>query len=158
MRLGQQAVNVGAAQIAAGVHDVVIGGGVEHMGRVPIGVGFKWADEVGTPFPPELLERYELVPQGISAEMIAERWEISRSEMDELRCAPTSSPPARRRRGASSARSSRSRSTATRPSPTRASARTRASRPSRLKPAFKPDGRVTAGNASQISDGAAPCC
>ena len=80
----QQAVNFGAALIAAGVHDVVIGGGVEHMGRVPMGVGFKWVDDVGSPWPPELLERYDLVPQGISAEMIADQWELPRSELDEL--------------------------------------------------------------------------
>jgi len=80
----QQAVNFAAALIAAGVHDTVIGSGVEHMGHIPMGVGFKWIDEVGSPFPPELLERYQLVPQGISAEMIAEQWEIPRSEMDEL--------------------------------------------------------------------------
>src|SRR5215210_9269266 len=43
----QQAVNFGAAQIAAGVHDTVIGSGVEHMGRIPMFVGFKWVDDVG---------------------------------------------------------------------------------------------------------------
>src|SRR4051812_7729132 len=80
----QQAVNFGAALIASGVHDVVIGAGVEHMGHVPMGVGFKWVDEVGTPWPKELMERYDLVPQGLSAEMIAERWEIPRAELDEL--------------------------------------------------------------------------
>src|SRR5688572_6808350 len=62
----QQAVNFGAALIGAGVHDAVIGCGVEHMGHVPMGVGFKWVDDVGSPWPPELLERYNLVPQGIS--------------------------------------------------------------------------------------------
>src|SRR5436853_212990 len=48
----QQAVNFGAALIASGVHDVVIGSGVEHMGHVPMGVGCKWVDQVGTPWPP----------------------------------------------------------------------------------------------------------
>ncbi|MCL6440422.1 MAG: thiolase family protein [Thermoleophilum sp.] len=80
----QQAVNFAAAQIAAGVHDVVIGAGVEHMGHIPMGIGFKWADDVGTPWPQELLERYALVPQWISAEMIAAKWEIPRSELDEI--------------------------------------------------------------------------
>ena len=80
----QQAVNFGAALIAAGVHDVVIGGGVEHMGHVPMGVGFNWVDQVGSPWPPELMERYNLIPQGLSAEMIADQWEIPRSELDEL--------------------------------------------------------------------------
>src|SRR4029077_16272944 len=69
----QQAVNFGAALIAAGVHDVVIGGGVEHMGHVPMGVTFNFVDQVGTPWPDELMARYNLVPQGISAEMIADK-------------------------------------------------------------------------------------
>jgi len=80
----QQAVNFAAALIAAGVHDVAIGSGVEHMGHIPMGVGFNWVDQVGSPWPPELMERYNLVPQGISAEMIADQWEIPRSELDEL--------------------------------------------------------------------------
>ena len=45
----QQAVNFAAALIAAGVHDVAIGSGVEHMGHVPLGIGLKWADDVGVP-------------------------------------------------------------------------------------------------------------
>src|ERR1700716_2267210 len=78
----QQAVNFAAALIASGVHDVVIGGGVEHMGHIPMAFAFKLVDEVATPYPPELMERYALVPQGLSAEMIADRWEISRHELD----------------------------------------------------------------------------
>src|ERR687889_508300 len=58
----QQAVNFGAALIAAGIHDVVVGSGVEHMGHIPMGVGFKWIEEVGQPWPPELMERYGLIP------------------------------------------------------------------------------------------------
>jgi acetyl-CoA acetyltransferase family protein len=80
----QQAVNFGAALVAAGVHDAVIGSGVEHMGHIPMGIGFSWVDQVGSPWPPELLEHYNLVPQGISAEMIADKWEIPRSELDEI--------------------------------------------------------------------------
>jgi acetyl-CoA acyltransferase len=80
----QQAVNFGAALVASGVHDAVIGSGVEHMGHIPMGIGFKWVDEVGSPWPPALLEKYNLVPQGISAEMIADKWEIPRSELDEI--------------------------------------------------------------------------
>ncbi len=152
----QQAVNFGAALIAAGVHDVVIAGGVEHMGHVPMGVGFKWVDEVGSPWPPELMERYNLVPQGISAEMIAERWELPRSELDELalrshRLAARATEEGRFEREIV---------------PWAANGDTYVTdqgiRPdssleqlSALKPVFKPDGRVTAGNSSQISDGAA---
>src|SRR3989440_1413670 len=80
----KQAVNLGAALVASGVHDAVIGSGVEHMGHTPMGIGFKWVDDVGSPWPPALLEKYNLVPQGISAEMIADKWEIPRSELDEI--------------------------------------------------------------------------
>src|ERR671927_1839186 len=80
----QQAVNFAAALIKSGVHDVAIGSGVEHMGHIPMGVGFKWVDEVGSPWPEAMMEKYNLVPQGISAEMIADKWEIPRSELDEI--------------------------------------------------------------------------
>ncbi len=80
----QQAVNFAAAQIAAGVHDVVIAGGVEHMGHIPLNVGFEWAERVGIPYPPELRAQHDLVPQGVSAELIAEEWEVPRSELDEI--------------------------------------------------------------------------
>ena len=152
----QQAVNFGAALIAAGVHDVVIGGGVEHMGHVPMGISFKWTDDVGSPWPPELMERYDLVPQGISAELIADHWEIPRSEIDELavrshRLAHQATEEGRFERETV---------------PFRVNGDTYVSdqgiRPDTslealagLKPAFKPDGKITAGNSSQISDGAA---
>src|SRR5215217_8065817 len=76
----QQAVNFGAALIAAGIHDVVIGSGVEHLGRIPMGVGFQFAEVVGSPWPPALMDKHALVPQGLSAELIAEHWEIPRAE------------------------------------------------------------------------------
>jgi acetyl-CoA acyltransferase len=152
----QQAVNFGAALVAAGVHDVVIGGGVEHMGHIPMGVGFKWVDDVGSPWPPAMLERYNLVPQGISAEMIADKWEIPRSEMDELAV----------RSHQLAARATEEGRFERETIPFAVNGDTFVSdqgiRPdsnlealAALKPAFKPDGKVTAGNASQISDGAA---
>jgi acetyl-CoA acyltransferase len=152
----QQAVNFAAALIASGVHDVVIGSGVEHMGHIPMGVGFKWVDEVGTPWPPAMMERYDLVPQGLSAEMIAERWEIPRSEMDELALRSHQ----RAARATEEGRFERE------TIPFAVNGDTYVSdqgvRPDTslealagLKPAFKPDGRITAGNSSQISDGAA---
>src|ERR1700752_406534 len=64
---GEQMFNVGRnAWLQAGVHDVVIGSGVEHMGHIPMGVGFAWVHQVGTPWPPALMERYDLIPQGLS--------------------------------------------------------------------------------------------
>src|SRR6187399_2191011 len=80
----QQAVNFAAALIASGVHDVAIGGGVEHMGHISFADNAKVMKEHGFAFSPQLLERYNLVPQGISAEMIADKWEIPRSELDEI--------------------------------------------------------------------------
>src|SRR3982751_5678938 len=76
----QQAVNFAAALVASGVHDVAIGGGVEHMGHISFADGMAVQQEHGYAFSPELLERYNLVPQGISAELIADKWEIPRSE------------------------------------------------------------------------------
>jgi len=152
----QQAVNFAAALIAAGVHDVVIGGGVEHMGHVPMGVGFNWVDQVGTPWPQELLARYNLIPQGLSAEMIADRWEIPRSELDELalrshRLAHRATEEGRFEREIVPMRVNGSTyvtDQGIRPD-------TSLEALAELKPAFKPDGKVTAGNSSQISDGAA---
>jgi acetyl-CoA acetyltransferase family protein len=152
----QQAVNFGAALIAAGVHDTVIGSGVEHMGHVPMGVGFKWVDEVGTPWPKELMDRYDLIPQGLSAEMIADRWELARSELDELavhshRLAHRATEEGRFEREIVPMKVNGSTIVADqgiRPD-------TSLEALAQLKPAFKPDGKVTAGNSSQISDGAA---
>jgi acetyl-CoA acetyltransferase family protein len=152
----QQAVNFGAALVASGVHDVVIGSGVEHMGHVPMGVGLKWADEVGVPYPPALMERYDLIPQGLSAEMIADRWEIPRSELDELGV----------RSHQLAARATEEGRFEREIVPFQVNGDTYVTdqgiRPdtsleklSQLKPAFRPDGKITAGNSSQISDGAA---
>jgi len=152
----QQAVNFAAALIAAGVHDVVIGSGVEHMGHVPMGVGFKWVDEVGSPWPPALMERYNLIPQGLSAEMIADKWEIPRSELDELalrshQLAHRATEEGRFEREIVPMKVNGSTyvtDQGIRPD-------TNLETLAQLKPAFKPDGKITAGNSSQISDGAA---
>src|SRR3954471_9416110 len=152
----QQAVNFAAALVAAGVHDVVIGGGVEPRGHVPMGVGFQWTDTVGSPWPQELLERYALVPQGLSAEMIADKWELPRHELDEL--------PLRSHQLAHRATEEGRFERETIPFAVNGDTYVsdQGIRPDTtlealagLKPAFKPDGKVTAGNSSQISDGAA---
>jgi acetyl-CoA acetyltransferase family protein len=152
----QQAVNFAAALIAAGVHDVVIGSGVEHMGHVPMGVGFNWVGEVGSPWPPELLERYNLVPQGLSAEMIADQWEIPRSELDELalrshQLAHRATEEGRFEREIVPMQVNGS----TYVTDQGIRPETTLEKLAELKPVFKPDGRITAGNSSQISDGAA---
>ena len=80
----QQAVNFAASLVASGVHDVVIGGGVEHMGHIPLSVNNRLHQELGSPFPQELLDRFPLVHQGLSAELIAQKWDVTREESDEI--------------------------------------------------------------------------
>src|SRR6201984_2292263 len=80
----QQAVNFSAGLIAAGVHDVMIGSGVEHMGHLTFGDVAKTQQEYGQAFPPALLAKHNIVGQGLGAEMIADQWEIPRSGLDEL--------------------------------------------------------------------------
>jgi acetyl-CoA acyltransferase len=156
VRSAQQAVNCAAALIAAGVHDVVIGAGVEHMGHVPLGVSFNWVDELGTPWPQELMDRYNLIPQGLSAEMIADQWEIPRSELDELalrshQLAHRATEEGRFERETIPFKVNGS----TYVSDQGIRPETTIEALSQLKPAFKADGKITAGNSSQISDGAA---
>ncbi len=153
---GQQAVSFAAGLIAAGVHDVMIGAGVEHMGRVPMGSNVAHADEFGTPFPPELMERYELVPQGISAELIAKQWEIPRSEQDALglrshQLAVRATDEGRFEREIIPLEADGELRTTDQGIRRDTTLEALAA----LKPAFKEDGTVTAGNSSQISDGAA---
>jgi acetyl-CoA acetyltransferase family protein len=153
---GQQSINMGAAAIAAGVHDVVVGCGVEHMGRIPIGVGTPYEDEIGVAWSPDFLERYPVINQGISAEMIAERWEVPRSELDEIALGSHQ----RAARATEEGRFEREML------PIEVDGETfvadQGIRPesslealAQLRPAFKEGGRITAGNSSQVSDGAA---
>ncbi|MBF4478158.1 acetyl-CoA acetyltransferases [Rhodococcus rhodochrous J3] len=80
----QTAVEMGAALVGSGTHDLVIAGGVEHMGHVPINSPAKISELYGDPWPAELREKYDFVHQGESAELIADRWGIARQEMDEF--------------------------------------------------------------------------
>jgi len=153
---GQQAVNFAAAMVASGVHDVMIGGGVEHMGHISFADSAAVMQEHGFAFSPQLMERYNLVPQGISAEMIADQWEIPRSELDEIglrshQLAAKATEEGRFEReivpfavnGDTYATDQ-----GIRPD-------TSLQKLAELKPAFKEDGKITAGNSSQVSDGAA---
>jgi acetyl-CoA acyltransferase len=152
----QQAVNFAAALIASGVHDVAIGGGVEHMGHISFADGIAVQQEHGMAFTPELMERYNLVPQGISAEMIADKWEIPRSELDEIglrshQLAAKATEEGRFEREMIPMQVNGSTvvtDQGIRPD-------TSLEKLAELKPAFKEDGKITAGNSSQISDGAA---
>jgi acetyl-CoA acyltransferase len=158
----QQAIHFAAHAIAAGAMDVVIAGGVECMTRVPIGA--TTVNGPGEPYGPRYLAHYRLVHQGICAERIAARWGITREEMDEfaleshrraaratdegrfrpeilaLRARTIDAPDAEA--GTIAADEGIRRDTS-------------AERLAGLPPAFVEGGQITAGNSSQISDGAA---
>jgi len=151
----QQAVNFGATMIASGIADVVIGAGVEHMGHIPFSVGEDAQTRYGVPFTPEFLALHPVQGQGMGAEMIADEWEITRAELDEL--AVRSHQLAHR--ATEEGRFERE------IIPMAVNGHTvvadQGIRPdtslealAKLKPVFKPDGKVTAGTSSQISDGA----
>jgi acetyl-CoA acyltransferase len=77
---GQQAVEFAAAGIVAGLYDIAVAGGVESMSRVPMGSARMGAD----PFGPSVRSRFpDLVPQGVSAELVAQKWGLSRARLDE---------------------------------------------------------------------------
>ena len=77
---GQQAVEFAAQGIAAGVYDIVIAAGIESMSRVPMGSARMGAD----PFGPGVTARFpDLVPQGVSAELVADKWGLSRAQLDD---------------------------------------------------------------------------
>jgi acetyl-CoA acyltransferase len=156
----QQSVHFAAQAVMAGVQNVVVAAGVENMTRVPMGITAQQGP--GLPFGAKMLERYAngLVPQGISAEMIAEKWGISREELDELSLGS-------HQRAARATEEGRfegqivpvevtledgSTEVVTRDEGIRWD--TSLEKLAQLHPAFQADGKITAGNSSQISDGA----
>ncbi len=156
---GQQAVNFAAQGVLSGAQDVVIGAGVENMSRVPMG-----SDAFGPgegPVSPKLMDLFEIIPQGNSAEMIAKKWGFSREQLDEFayqshvkagqaiqegRFAREIFPVEVKQNGTSYEFAV---DEGVRIPPSR-------EKMAQLKPSFQEDGGVvTAGNSSQISDGAA---
>lgn len=151
----QQSVHFAAAGLIAGQYDVVVAGGVESMSRVPMGSASAGAD----PFGPEFLARYNgIVPnQGIGAEMIAERWSLSRTQLDEFSIASHEKAAAAQDDGRFEAQIAPV-TTADGVISLDEGIRRGGTLESlgKLKTVFKPEGGVvTAGNASQISDGSA---
>jgi len=157
----QQAIHFAAQGILSGAYDIAIAGGVESMTRVQLGSSYMQGP--GAPFGPLMLQRYQngLVHQGISADLVAQKWELSRQELDEFSLES-------HRRAAQATAEGRFSSQVV-PIPVKnedgsisifdkdEGIRTDTSleKLASLKPAFKPDGLITAGNSSQISDGAA---
>ena len=156
----QQAAHFAAQGVMAGAYDVVVAAGVESMTRVPMGITAQQGP--GVPFGPKMLERYHqgLVPQGISAELIAEKWSLDRQELDQIGLDSHQRAARATEEGRFESQiipvevtTDTGRETMTTDEGIRfdSSLEKLAS----LAPAFKPDGVVTAGNSSQISDGAA---
>ena len=154
----QQSAHFAAQGVMAGAYDVVIAAGVENMSRVPMGASFLPGS---MPFGPAVIARYpHLVPQGISAELIAEKWGITREDNDEFSVRSHQRAAQARAEGrfdreivpisvtTESGDEEFSADEGIRPD---SSMETLA----KLKPAFKEDGVVTAANSSQITDGAA---
>jgi len=157
----QQAAHFAAQGVIAGAYDVVVAAGVEVMTRVPMGASM--ADgKFGYPFGPRVGARYApeggLVPQGISAELIADQWDISREEMDALgarsqQLAAKATVEGRFEREIHPVTDHEGATMTT----DEGLRETTLESLSALKPAFRAEeegGRVTAGNSSQITDGA----
>jgi acetyl-CoA acetyltransferase family protein len=152
----QSAVAYAAGLVASGTHDVVIAGGVEHMQHVPINSPLKIQELYGDPWPQELKDRYAFVGQGESAELIAERWEISREAMDDL------AVESHRRAQLATEEGRFTKEIVVVDTPHGPVAQDQGIRPgtdreglAKLKTPFRPEnGRITAGTSSQLSDGA----
>ena len=156
----QQAAHFAAQGVMAGEYDVVVAAGVESMSRVPMGISFSQGP--GKPFGTKMADRYlnQLVPQGISAEMIAVQWGLSRADLDRI----AYDSHMRAQRATDEGRFA----SQIIPIEVRTDGRAvdmtldEGIRPSTtaeilggLRPVFKEDGVITAGNSSQITDGAA---
>ena len=148
----QQAVHIAAAGVVAGHYDVAVAGGVESMSRVPMLCTITQGP--GVPFGPRMRDRYDdgLVPQGVSAEIVAERWGLSRTDVDEIAV----------RSHARAAAATDSGSVGPELAPVAGVDADEGIRRGTdletlagLRTVFRDDGVVTAGNSSQISDGAA---
>ena len=153
----QQAAHFAAQGVIAGAYDVAIACGVEHMSRVPMGSS---AQGPGFPFSDKLMSRYEggLVPQGVSAEIIAERWQLTRDELDKF-SARSHTLAGEATAGGAFKNEILPIKVATDNGPelfeTDEGIRTpNLEKMASLQPAFKADGVVTAANSSQITDGA----
>jgi acetyl-CoA acyltransferase len=157
----QQAVHFAAQGVMAGAYDVVVAAGVEVMTRTPMGASV--VKDLGFAFPQSMQDRYAdtgLPPQGIGADMIADEYNISREDLDAFAAES-------QRRAAQATAEGRFENEII-PVPVRIDGETvlmtrdegiregsTVEKLATLKPAFKEDGKITAGNSSQISDGAA---
>lgn len=146
----QQSVHFAAAGVIAGHYDIAVAGGVESMSRVPMGA----ARGDGQPYPASVLERYGVdgFNQGLGAEMMAKRWNLSRAELDAYSARSHERTAAAQDAGAFESQIAPIAGGLTVDEGLRRG--TTAEKLGGLKTPFDPEGVITAGNASQISDGA----
>ncbi len=156
----QQSMHFGAQGVMAGAYDIVIAAGVEIMTRTPMGSSI--VKDMGFPFPKQQMDRYAetgLPPQGIGADMIADEYGLSREDLDAFGAL------SQQRAAQATAEGRFEREIIPVPYDLDGTTHmlttdegiregTTAETLANLKPAFKPDGKITAGNSSQISDGA----
>jgi len=163
----QQSLHFAAQGVMAGAYDCVVAAGVESMSRVPMGTS---ATVGGTPFGPLMMQRYRdanlygaggLVSQGISAEIISDKWELSREQIDRFSFESHQKAAAATTKGwfkneiVPITLTHEDGSSETIDTDEGIRAETTVEKLGSLKPAFRPDGKITAGNSSQITDGAA---
>jgi acetyl-CoA acyltransferase len=151
----QQSVHFATAGVVAGHYDAVIAGGVESMSRTPMGASLA---NGGNPYPAGFKARYDRTPnQGIGAEMMAEKWELSRTMLDQFSLDSHEKAGAAQASGAFDdqivAVKDPDGNIVTKDEGIRLG--TTLEKMAQLKPAFKEDGVIHAGNSSQISDGSA---
>lgn len=156
----QQALHFAAQGVMAGAYDVVVAAGVEVMTRTPMGASI--VKDMGFPFPQAMMDRYEetgLPPQGIGADMIADEYGITREDLDAFgaesqRRAEVATQEGRFEREIVPVPVTIDGETTMMTADEGIRPGTTAEKLGNLKPAFKEDGKITAGNSSQISDGA----
>jgi acetyl-CoA acyltransferase len=148
----QQAVHFAAAAVISGQVDVAVAGGVEVMTQVPMGSSI--GKDVGFPFGPKMMKRYEgqQISQGLGAETIAEKWGLSRQQLDEFSLASHEKAAAAIDAGAFAGQYAVVPGTGL-DVDEGVRRDTSLEKLASLKPAFKEDGVIHAGNSSQISDG-----
>ena len=148
----QQAVHFAAAGVLSGQYDVAVAGGVEVMTRVPMGSSI--GANAGFPFGPKMLARYEgqQINQGLGAEMVAEKWGLSRQQLDEFSLTSHQKAAAAIDSGAFAGQYAVVPGTGLE-ADEGVRRDTTVEKLATLKPAFKEGGVIHAGNSSQISDG-----
>ncbi len=153
----QQSVHLAAAMIASGQAEIVVAGGVESMTRVPMGSSLG----TGQPFTDRIMDAYNIIPQGLAADEIAQKWQISRAEVDQIGYESHVKAAQATAKGwltheitpIEGIDDEGQALTVTQDQGFRANASLE--KMATLQPAFSADGVTTAGNSSQISDGAA---